>query len=215
MGQLPNGMAWATQDRGNYNVTRSAIRNGWNTDLARLGRRPQRRHYGGGTRQNSETGRRGSPSKQAYEGFGTSPQQGGGTGGGGGGRRWTPPSPDPLHPKIAALMNPYLAKTNGHLFLPTLLDAGNITIKDLSALEKFWNEWTGRSLMCWAHVLGPCHYGDFYFWSQGGHPEQSDYTNQFVDKVVQVIGPAVSARMLALSRGTGEKKMKAEPGSTA
>ncbi len=166
---------------------------------------------GGGTHQNLETGWQGSPSKQAYEGFGTSPQQGGGTGGGSGGRRWTPPSP----PKKAALMNPYLAKTSRCLFLPTLLNAGNITIEDLPALEKFRNKWTGRSLMCWAHVLGPRHYGDCYFGSQEGHPEQSDYTDQFTDKVVQVIGPAVSARMLALSRGTGEKKMKAEPGSTA
>jgi hypothetical protein len=132
-----------------------------------------------------------------------------------GGQRWTPPSPDPCHPKIAALMNPYFAKTNGRLFLPMFLDAGNIPIEDLPALEKFWNERTGHSLMCWAHVLGPCHYRDCYFGSQGGHPKQSDYTDQFADKVVQVIGPAVSAKMLALSRGTGEKKMKAEPGLTA
>ncbi len=113
------------------------------------------------------------------------------------------------------LINPYLAKTNGHLFLPTLLDAGNITLEDLPTLKNFWNERTGRSLMCWAPVLGPCHYGDCYFGSRGGHPDQSDYTNQFADKVVQVIGPAVSARMLALSQGRGEKKVKAEPGTTA
>ncbi len=84
-------------------------------------------------------------------------------GGGGGGRRWAPPSPDPYHPKIAALMNPYLAKTNGCLFLPTLLNAGNIMIEDLPALDKFRNKCTGCSMMCWAHVLGPCHYGDCYF----------------------------------------------------
>jgi hypothetical protein len=112
-------------------------------------------------------------------------------------------------------MNPYLAKTNGRLFLPTLLDAGNITLEDLPTLENFCNERTGRSLMCWAHVLGPCHYADCYFGSRGGHPDQSDYTDQFADKVVQVIGPAVLARMLALSRGRGEKKVKAEPGTTA
>jgi hypothetical protein len=65
---------------------------------------------GGGMRQHAEPGRRGSPSKRAYEGYGTGTQQGAGTGGGGGGQRWAPPSPDPCHPKIAALMNPYLAK---------------------------------------------------------------------------------------------------------
>ncbi len=170
---------------------------------------------GGGTRQHAEPGRRGKATKRAYEGFGSGSQQGAGPSGGGGGRRWAPPSPDPCHPKIAALMNPYLAKTNGCLFLPTLLDAGNITIKDLPALEKIRNERTGRSLMCWAHVLGPCHYGDYYFGSRGGHPEQSDYNDQFTDPVVQVLKPAVSARMQAMSRVAGEKRAKAEPGATA
>ncbi len=33
-------------------------------------------------------------------------------------------------------MNPYLAKTNGKLFLPALLDAGNIRLEDLPTLEK-------------------------------------------------------------------------------
>jgi hypothetical protein len=112
-------------------------------------------------------------------------------------------------------MNPYLAKANGHLFLPTLLDAGNITIEDLPTLETFCNERNGWSLMCWAHILGPCHYGDCYFGSRGGHLDQSDYTKDFADKVVQVLGPAVSARILALSRGMGDKKLKAEPGTTA
>ncbi len=112
-------------------------------------------------------------------------------------------------------MNPYLTKTNDCLFLPTLLDAGNITLEDLPTMEKFRNERTGRSMLCWAHILGPCHYGDCYFGSRGGHPDQSDYTNQFADKVTQIIGPAVSARMLALSLGAGDKKAKAEPGTTA
>jgi hypothetical protein len=89
---------------------------------------------GGGTRQHAEPGWRGSPMTRAYEGFGSGSQQGAGPGGGGGGRRWAPPSPDPCHPKIATLMNPYLAKTNGCLFLPTLLNAGNITTEDLPAL---------------------------------------------------------------------------------
>jgi hypothetical protein len=112
-------------------------------------------------------------------------------------------------------MNPYLAKTNGKLFLPTLLDAGNITLADLPTLEKLRNERTGRLTMSWAHVLGPCHYADCYFGSRGGHPDQADYMDQFADKVAQVIVPAVSARMLALSWSTGEKKAKVEPGTSA
>ncbi len=143
---------------------------------------------GGGGRQGLGMGRHSSPLKQDFEGFGgTTP--GGGTPGGGGVRCWTPPTPNLHHPKIAALVNLYLAKTNGKLFLPALLDAGNIRLEDLPMLEKFWNERT--STMCWAHVLGPCHYADCYFGSRGRHSDQADYTNQFADKVVAVIGPAV------------------------
>jgi hypothetical protein len=69
--------------------------------------------------------------------------------------------------------------------------------------------------MCWAHVLGPCHYADCYFGSRGGHPDQSDYTDQFTNKVAQVIRPAVLARKLALSRSTDDKKAMAEPGTSA
>jgi hypothetical protein len=69
--------------------------------------------------------------------------------------------------------------------------------------------------MCWAHVLSLCHYGDCYFGSRGGHPEQSDYNDQFADKVVQVLGPVVSAWMQAMSRVAGAKRAKAEPGATA
>jgi hypothetical protein len=138
---------------------------------------------GGGGGPGLGMGRRSSPLKQDYEGFaGMTP--GGGTLGGGEGWRLTPPTLNPRHPKIATLMNPYLAKTNGKLFPPALLDAGNIRLEDLPKLEKIRNERTGRSTMCWAHVLGPCHYADCYFGSRGGHPDQVDYTDQFADKVL-------------------------------
>ena len=81
--------------------------------------------------------------------------------------------------------------------------------------KKFRNERTGCSTMCWSHVFGPYHYADCYFGSRGGHPAQADYTDQFADKVVQVIGPAVSARMLAMLRATEAKKVKTAPGTSA
>ncbi len=113
------------------------------------------------------------------------------------------------------MMNPYLAKTNGKLLLLSLLDMSNITLEDLPTLEKLRNKRTGWSTMCWARVLGPCHYADCYFGSRGGHLETNDYTEQFVEKVIQVIGPTVSARMLALLRSAEEKKVKPEPGASA
>ena len=59
----------------------------------------------------------------------------------------TPPSPEPRHPKITALMNPYLELTNGKLLLPSILDAGKIRLEDLPGLDKYKNPTTGRNTM--------------------------------------------------------------------
>ena len=122
---------------------------------------------GGSPGQGYGTGRQGSGGSQIkryYSGTGGSPNRGGGYQGGyqGGGRgqRWSPPSPDPRHPLIAAMMNPYLEKTNGKLYLPAILEAGNLSLEDLPHLDKFYNATTGKSGICWSHVLGPCHYND-------------------------------------------------------
>ncbi len=171
----------------------------------------------GGGGRGLETGRQGvgeSPQKQEFEGWGV-PTLGGGPLGRKGDWRWTPPTPDPHHPKIAALMNPYLAMTHGKLLLPALLDAGNICLENLPMLEKYRNKTTGCSTICWTHVLGPCFYADCYLRSQGGHPTKTDYKDQFADQVVLVLGPAVSTRMMILSKGTGEKRVKPEPGRSA
>ena len=83
------------------------------------------------------------------------------TGGlGRGWKRWSPPSPDPRHPKIAAMMNPYLELSNGILSLPSILSAGKIRMEDLPGLDKYKDPTTGCNTMCWAEVLGPCHFPD-------------------------------------------------------
>jgi len=162
---------------------------------------------GGGGRHGFETGRHGggrTREKREYTG----------SGGGGGGRRWTPPSPDPRHPRIAEMVNPYLERTNGMIYLPTVLEESNLSMEDLPTLDRFHNAVTGRTNMCWSQVLGPCPYRDCYFASRGGHPARDDYTDEFVDKVVAILGPAFKTRMQNMSNG-GVKKIKTEQSPTA
>jgi hypothetical protein len=123
-----------------------------------------------------------------------------------------PPSPDPRHPKIVALINPYLELTNGLLSLPSILNASKIRMEDLPGLDKCKDPTTGCNTMCWAKVLGPCHFPECYFGQKGGHPGRTDYSDKFVEQVIQVLGPGVAARMTALSASDG-KRVNIKPGT--
>ena len=90
--------------------------------------------------------------------------------GGRGWKRWSPPSPDPCHTKIAAMMNPYLELSNGILSLPSILHVGKIKMEDLPGLNKYKDPTTGRHIFCWADVLGPCHLSECYFGKKGDTP---------------------------------------------
>ncbi len=105
-------------------------------------------------------------------------------------------------------MNPYLNHFNKLLALPDLLKAGNICYEDLPVLNWFRNPTTGKSTVCWVHVLGPCHYWDCYFAARGGHPGREDYTDKFAHNVVAMLGQAVATRMAANLQGSPEKRLK-------
>ena len=127
---------------------------------------------GGGTTGGGRFGRPGgggggSQQKQENDGDG-GPRIGGP--GGRGWKRWSPPSPDPRHPKIAAMMNPYLELSNGVLSLPRILNAGKIGMDDLPGLDKYKDPTTGRHIFCWAEVLGPCHFPECTLEKKGGTP---------------------------------------------
>ena len=83
----------------------------------------------------------------------------------------------------------------------------------LPTLDRFYNATTGHTNMCWSQVLGPCTYTNCYFAARGGHPTREDYTDQFAEKVVAILGPAFKTRMQNMSNG-GAKKIKTEQGTT-
>jgi hypothetical protein len=112
-------------------------------------------------------------------------------------------------------MNPYLNHFNGLLALPELLKSGNVCYEDLPVLNWFRNQPTGKSTMCWAHVLGPCHCRDCYFAARCGHPGRDDYRDKLADNVVAMLGQAVATHMAANPQGSLGKRLKTESGSNA
>ena len=111
-------------------------------------------------------------------------------------------------------MNPYLKLSNGMISLPSILSVGMIWMEDLPELDKYKDPTTttGRNTMCWAEVLGPCHFLDCYFGQKGGHPDRADYSDKFAEQVVQVLGSGVAARMVAMRASDG-KRVKVKTGS--
>ena len=111
------------------------------------------------------------------------------------------------------MMNLYLKLSNGILSFPSILNAGKNKMEDLAGLDKYKDPTTGRNTMCWAEVLGSCHFPDCYFGQKGGHPNSADYSDKFAEQVVQVLGPGVAARMMAMHTSDG-KRVKIEAGTS-
>ena len=95
------------------------------------------------------------PNVPPPSGWGTSPQRQ--PGGQQGSPRKSPPE-DIRHPKIKAMMDPYLAKYNNYINLSEILTASNKRITDLPTLPSYTNP-TGSSCICWNTILGRCFKG--------------------------------------------------------
>ena len=111
-----------------------------------------RRDGGGNNRQNpyGQGGLGGGQRFPQYVGQERPPYQGTA-----GRRDWRAGWTDFRHPKIKALMDPYLDKNDGQLCLGNVLDAGGIRQQDLPMLPRFcWPN--GRSFSCRSSTLGRC-----------------------------------------------------------
>jgi hypothetical protein len=102
-------------------------------------------------------------------------------------------------------MKLHLNHFNGLLALPELLKAGNVCYEDLPVLNWFRNPTIGKSTVCWAHVLGPCHYRSCYFATRDGHLGRENYMEKFAKNVVAMLGQVVATRMAANPQGSLEK----------
>jgi hypothetical protein len=105
-----------------------------------------------------------------------------------GAQRKSPPE-DIRHPKIQALMDPYLTKYNNYINLSAILTAANKRMADLPSLPNYCTP-SGTSVICWNSVLGRCFRGQKckYF---KGHVCKGDITEEFADAVSDCINKGV------------------------
>ena len=163
---------------------------------------------GGNIRQNpyGQGGLGGGQSFPPYAGRERPPYQGTA-----GRRDWRSGWTDFRHPKIKALMDPYLDRNDGRLHLGDVLDAGGIRQQDLPTLPRFcWPN--GRSFLCWSSTLGRCMFPECRFQRDGGHPGPNDISDEFADNVVGKLTKGIQARMQSGGDdGPPAKKLKQEP----
>ncbi len=108
-------------------------------------------------------------------------------------------------------MQGYLEQTNGCIHLADILDAAGKRQTDLPTLPKYLHP-TGRSFLCWSSVLGQCTFRECRFRKEGGHPLPGDITDDFADRVIDVIGKGVITG--GHGGGSPAKKQKGGEGAT-
>jgi len=120
-----------------------------------------------------------------------------------------PGQEDIRHPKIKALMDPYLAKYNNYINLSDILTASGKRITDLPGLEGYTNP-SGSSCICWNTVLGKCFKGKRCRYYKG-HVRKADITDGFAEAVTDCIGKGVVYYTDLPKGGSPEGKRKQPP----
>ncbi len=123
-----------------------------------------------------------------------------GTAGGRGG-----PWSDERHPAIKTMMKEYEATTGLGLRinLGQVLDAAKREIRDLPIIPEYVAN--GRPFLCWAHILGRCHFGDTCTFARG-HPARRLIPDQFAKEVVGLLESGIKTLVVsrqAYRRGGG------------
>ncbi len=108
-------------------------------------------------------------------------------------RNWRMGWNDERNPKLKALMQGYLERTNGRVHLAEILAVAGKGQTDLPTLPKYVHA-TGRPFLCWSSILGRCTFRDCRFRKEGGHPLPVDITDEFANRVIDVIGKGVGTK---------------------
>jgi hypothetical protein len=112
---------------------------------------------------------------------------------------------DERHPKIKAVMQGYLAQTNGRVHLAKILAAAGCRQTDLPTLTNYVHA-SGRPFLCWTSVLGRCTYPDCRFRKEGGHPLPADIKDKFADQVINIIGKELLKPIMNTGSGSPPNK---------
>lgn len=84
--------------------------------------------------------------------------------------------------------------------LGQMLTAARRDIRDLPVLPEYVAN--GRPFLCWAHVLGRCHFGDSCTFARG-HPARKHITDSFAREVVELLGDGIDALVAERRERTG------------
>ena len=121
-------------------------------------------------------------------------RQGGGGGGGGNGYQ-NPTDWSHLHPRLQEEIGPLLRKFDGRVSIQEIMQNANIWWGDLPKVEKFVNQVTGSSELCWNHVVGTCKFGSRCLFA-ASHVNGSQLPAEFVEQVAALFKPGL-AKMLS------------------
>jgi hypothetical protein len=125
------------------------------------------------------------------------------------GKEPTPPREDVRHPKIKALMDPYLQKYNNRIDLITILNASGKRMADLPTLLPKYCTPTGTSFLCCNHMLGKCYRNKRCTYARG-HIVKGNMTDDFADAVMDVISKGVLYYTSLSPTGSPQNKQKGE-----
>ena len=73
--------------------------------------------------------------------------------------------------------------------LGAVLNAAKREIRDLPVIPEYVAN--GRPYICWAHILGRCHFGDGCTFAKG-HPPRRAIPDQFATEVVQLLSGGIN-----------------------
>jgi hypothetical protein len=102
---------------------------------------------------------------------------------------WMSPQ-DARHPKIKALIDPFLAKDN-QISVKAICGACGIPMYNLPGLAKYRDS-TGRSAICWNNVLKGCGWSKCRLKRTGGHVPRKELTDGFAKVVCDKLGKGVT-----------------------
>ena len=84
--------------------------------------------------------------------------------------------------------------------LGNLLDAAKKDITDLPVIPAYVDN--GRPFVCWAHILGRCHFGNQCTFARG-HPPRHPIPDSFASEVVGVLGAGVVSLVMTCQARRG------------
>jgi hypothetical protein len=103
-------------------------------------------------------------------------------------------------------MQGYLERTNGRVHLAEIMAAAGKGQMDLPTLVKYVHA-TGRPFLCWSSILGRCTFCGYGFRKEGSHPLPGNITDEFANRVNDVIGKGVVKQGNHMG-GSPTKKLK-------